>query len=405
MNIPYKDPEVTNLLEGVSREKLEKTVRTLASFPTRNTLSMVENGDKAADWLMREMQKLPGRDLAVEKESWLEPVGRRVPKPTKLSNVYGILTGTDTPERVIIVSGHYDSRVTDVMNATSPAPGANDDGSGTAVAMELVRLLSYRRWPATIIFACVTGEEQGLLGSGYLAEQMKSANRNIIAMITNDIVGNSTGQNGIKNDRQIRVFSAGYDPLLAKPSDADSPSRTLARGLRDTTKRYLSRFEAALVMRNDRFGRGGDHTPFLERGFPAIRLTEPNEDWRHQHQDVRTEKGVAYGDLPEYVDYNYLARVATVNAAFVAELALAPAAPKTLNLLLDLDPKTTLSWPAIPDAIAYEVLVRHTTSPDWEKSQISETNKAVLNYSKDDYIFAVRSVGKTGARSLPTGTK
>jgi hypothetical protein len=398
MKIPSKSPEVERVVKSVSRQKLERTVRMLAQIPTRHTLADSIAPDALLAQMLAERQS-PLLECKLEK--WIEPTGRRVPKPSPLSNVYGVLPGTATPERVIIVSGHYDSRVTDVLDATSPAPGANDDASGTAVVMELARLLSYRQWPATIIFACVTGEEQGLLGSAHLAEQMKRSNRNIIAMLTNDIVGNSKGQNGVKDDRHLRVFSASYDTSRTKPNDADVPSRTLARGLRDAARRYVKYFEATLVLRNDRFGRGGDHTPFLERGFPAVRLTEPNEDWRHQHQDLRTENGVVYGDLPEYVDYKYLANVAKVNAALVAELALAPATPAKLDLRLDLDVNTNLSWSSVPEAVAYEVLWRRTTAPDWEKVRVVTENKIVLTESKDDHVFAVRSIGKDGARSLP----
>jgi Zn-dependent M28 family amino/carboxypeptidase len=398
MKIPRTSPEVERVVKSVSRQKLERTVRTLAAIPTRHTLADSTAPDALLAQMLAERQS---NLLECRLDRWIEPAGRRIPKPSPLTNVYGVLEGTETPERVIIVSGHYDSRVTDVLNATSPAPGANDDASGTAVVMELARLLSYRQWPATIIFACVTGEEQGLLGSAHLAEQMKFENRKVIAMLTNDIVGNSKGQNGVKDDRHIRVFSASYDTARTRPSDTDVPSRTLARGLRDAARRYVKHFEATLVLRNDRFGRGGDHTPFLERGFPAIRLTEPNEDWRHQHQDLRTENGIIYGDLPEYVDYKYLSNVAKVNAALVTELALAPAAPARLDLLLNLDVKTSLSWSSVPEAVAYEVLWRRTTAPDWEKSQVTETTKIVLSQSKDDHVFGVRSIGKDGSRSLP----
>lgn len=413
-----RDPNVQTLVKNVSSARLENTVRTLAAFPTRHTLSGSGNVDAAARWLEREFQAIArstGGQLQVRRDTWTQPAGARLPAPHELTNVLAVLPGTATPERVLIVSGHYDSRVTDVMNAKSRAPGANDDASGVAVVLECARLLagSGRRFSATIVFACVTGEEQGLYGSTHLAQQMTAEKRNVVAMLTNDIVGNSRGEGGAKNDRAVRVFSAGYDPTetpaqaarrRAWGTDADTPARTLARAVHDAARRYVHGFDATLVYRNDRYGRGGDHSPFVNAGYAAVRLTEPNEDWRHQHQDLRTEKGVVYGDLPEFVDYRYLSRVAQVNAAVLADLASAPAAPTNVALQGDLSPNTTLAWEAPSDAAGAEVLWRSTTAPDWQQARLlpAGQTRVVLPLSKDDYLFAVRAVGPAGARSLPT---
>ena len=381
-NPPERDAKVVAVVQNVQKARLENTVRTLAAFPTRHTLSGAKGADAAALYLFRELtavSKNTGGRLQVVRDTWTQPAGVRMTQPAELTNVVATLPGTDTPERVLVISGHYDSRVTDVMNAKDAAPGANDDASGVAVVVELARLMSGYKWPCTVVFACVTGEEQGLYGSTHLAETMKAENKNVVAMLTNDIVGNSRGQGGIKDDKHVRVFSAGYEmgetgaALTRKRAwgtDADTPSRLLARAFVDATRRYAkNEISAVLVFRNDRYGRGGDHSPFLAQGWAAARITEPNEDWRHQHQDVRTENGTQFGDLPDFVDYGYLTRVARANAALIASLADAPPAPVGVILRGDLAPQTTLSWtvpPSLQNAPTVEILWRRTTAPDWE---------------------------------------
>jgi hypothetical protein len=272
--------------------------------------------------------------------------------------------------------------------------------------------MATHHYPCTIVFAAVTGEEQGLFGSAHLAERLAHDKKNVVAMFTNDIVGNSHGENGQKDDKHLRIFSAGYDPTetaamalrrRAWGTDADTPSRTLARAAVDVVPRYLKGFALTIIYRNDRYGRGGDHTPFLAQGFAACRFTEPNEDWRHQHQDVRTEKGVIYGDLPEFVDYHYLARVTQANAAVLAEIASAPPTPTRFTLKGDLSTDTTLNWEVSSDTAAVEVLWRKTTSANWEGTCLypATTLQVVLPLSKDDYLFGVRAVSASGARSLP----
>ncbi len=418
-NPPERDAQTVTVVQGVNAARLEKTVRDLAAFPTRHTLSGARGADAAALYLAQQLSEISRENngrLKVWRDTWTQPAGVRMTAPADLTNVIATLPGTETPERVLIISGHYDSRVTDVMDTTSKAPGANDDASGVAVVVELARLMSKQQWPCTVVFACVTGEEQGLYGSTHLAAQMKDQNKNVMAMLTNDIVGNSTGQGGKKDDKHVRVFSAGYDPTetpavatrkRAWGTSEETPMRGLARAFADATRRYAKNgIETVLVMRNDRYGRGGDHSPFVAQGWAAARITEPNEDWRHQHQDLRVEKGTQYGDLPDYVDYAYLARVARANAACIASLADAPSAPQSVTLKGDLDPQTTLTWTPAPNTAAVEVLWRKTTAPDWEggkqiPAQQGTAQTTVLPLSKDDYLFAVRAVGKNGARSLP----
>ena len=409
---PDRDARVQAVVGGVSAAHLENTVRILASFPTRHTLSPTGSA-QAVNWIAAQFQAISaanGGRLRVERDTWTQSAGERLPVPVVLTDVVATLPGDEMPERIIIISGHYDSRVTDVMNASGTAPGANDDASGVAVALELARLMAGRHYPATIKFVAVTGEEQGLYGSTHLAQEMADGKRNVEAMITNDIVGNSHGQGGIHDDSHVRVFASGADPTettaqaarrRAAGTDADTPARTLARAVLDAGRRYVPGFGVALVYRLDRYLRGGDHAPFVQRGFPAVRFTEMNEDWRHQHQDVRVEKGIQYGDLPQFVDYDYLARVARVNAATVASLASAPAPPQNVSLKADLSTETTLSWGRVPGAAAYEVLWRPTNAPDWTGSKrIDNVETATLPLSKDDYLFAVRSVSAGGARSL-----
>jgi len=411
---PEKDAGVQAIVDAVAAARLESTVRTLAAFPTRHTLS--EAGSRqSVDWIAAQFQAISkdtGGRLQVERDSWLQPAGERLVAPVRMTDVVATLPGDAAPERIVIVSGHYDSRVTDVMNATGNAPGANDDASGVAVALEMARVMAGRHYPATIKFVAVTGEEQGLYGSTHLAQEMADGKRNVLAMITNDIVGNSHGQGGAHDASHVRVFASGTDPTetptqtarrRAAGTDADTPARTLGRAVLDADRRYVPGFGAQLIYRLDRYLRGGDHQPFVQRGYAAVRFTEPNEDWRHQHQDVRVENGVQYGDLPQFVDYAYLASVARVNAATVASLASAPAPPENVRLKADLSPETTLTWDAVPQAAAYEVLWRATDAPDWSGSRrIDNARTATLPLSKDDYLFAVRSVSAGGARGLPS---
>ncbi|HEX8098490.1 MAG TPA: M28 family metallopeptidase, partial [Pyrinomonadaceae bacterium] len=366
------------------------------------------------DEFSRVAQQSGGR-MTVEKQTFLQPVAPRVPAPTNVTNIVATLRGTqpESEKRVYVVSGHYDSMCSSPTDAQCDAPGANDDASGTAAVLEMARVMARYKFDATIIFMAVAGEEQSLLGSTYFAEQAKKREMDIEGMFTNDIIGSSTGSNGQRDPRTVRVFSEGV-PSNETQQEAvtrrsvggenDSPSRQLARFIKEAGERYVRGMRVWLIYRRDRYLRGGDHMPFVERGYAAVRFTEPNENYDHQHQNVRVENGVQYGDLPQFDDFNYIADVARVNAASLASLALAPAAPKGVGILTRrLTNDTDLQWSANtePDLAGYEVIWRDTTSPVWTSSKWvgNVTTYTVKAMSKDNYFFGVRAVDREGNRS------
>ncbi|SMO54742.1 M28 family peptidase [Solitalea koreensis] len=420
-----RDPRIENLVKALSVDNLRFNVNQLVSFGTRHTLSDTISNQRgigaARRWIFSEMSKYSiesGGRLKVEYDSFmLEPDGKRVPKTVELKNVVATLPGVDPKDnRVFVVSGHFDSRASDVNNSTITAPGANDDASGTATVMELARVMSKERFSATVIFACVAGEEQGLYGSTHLAKIASDKKWNVQGMITNDIVGNSYGnETDLKDNQKLRVFSEGV-PVVETAALAtqrqsvggenDSPARQFARYIKEIGERYVENLEVKLIYRRDRYLRGGDHIPFSNAGFTAVRITEMNENFDRQHQDIRAENGRAYGDLPEFVDYNYLQKVTAVNLATLANLAMAPQEPKNVGILTkQLTNATTLTWEA-PEGIkpkGYYMLVRETTSPFWEKKIFvaGSLTQFTLPVSKDNYFFAVQSVDEAGHESLP----
>jgi hypothetical protein len=351
----------------------------------------------------------------VKTDSFTEEPADRIPQPTVITNVYAVLKGTSDAQRIVLVTGHYDSRNSGTLDGKGDAPGANDDASGTAVSLECARVLSNMsskmKFPATIIFLTVAGEEQGLNGSGHFAKMAKEQGWNIEAALNNDIVG---GDKSAEQDHSVvRVFSEGV-PAAATEQDirrirglggeSDSGSRQLARYVDNVGRVYTGDVgvKPILVFRLDRYLRGGDHLSFLQQGFAAVRFTEFREDFHHQHQDVRTENGVEYGDVPKFVDFDYVAGVARLNAATLASLAAAPAPPANVHLLAkDLENDSTLTWDAVPGAAEYEVLWRATTSPEWEHAlKCGKATRATLKLSKDNVIFAVRAVDGEGHASL-----
>jgi len=313
-----------------------------------------------------------------------------------------------------VVSGHYDTRCTDPLNATCDAPGADDDASGVSAVLEMARVMSKHRWDATIVFMAVAGEEQGLLGSTYYAEQAKQQNLDIEGMFTNDIIGSSLGQNGVRDRRHVRLFAQG-PPFDETPQEAaerritgsenDSPARQLARYAKDAAESTSTGMQVQIIYKRDRYLRGGDHIPFLDRRYPAARFTEVNEDYRHQHQDVRIENGEQYGDLPRFVDFAYITRVAKVNAAALAGLASAPAAPKDVRIHTgQLANDTDLDWTASrePDLAGYEIVYRDTLAPYWTDTirlRKTTTHKTVIGLTKDNVMFGVRAIDRAGNRS------
>ena len=418
------DGRISAALQQVSAERIRANIEKLVSFGTRSTISAQDPGSVAAgrgigaarEWIKAEFERYSkdcGSCLEVRTDSFTEPAADRIPLPTEITNVYAVLKGTDAEnaKRIVLVTGHYDSRNSDTLDLKGDAPGANDDGSGTAVSLECARVLSKLKFPATIIFLTVAGEEQGLNGSHHFAKMAKEQGWNVEAALNNDIVG---GDKSAEQDHSVvRVFSEGLPAAATEQEikrirnlggENDSASRQLARYIADVGRAYDAGVKPMLVFRLDRYLRGGDHYSFNQQGFAAIRLTEFREDFHHQHQNVRTENGIEYGDTPKFVDYDYVARVGRLNAATLASLASAPPPPANVHLLTkDLENDSTLTWEASPGgrATQYEVLWRATTSPEWEHVQkVGSVLRTTLKLSKDNVIFAVRAANAQGHKSL-----
>ena len=424
---PRGNPDIPKIVSEISAENIEATIRKLVSFGTRNTLSEQNDPNRgigaARDWLYAEFQKAAaqsGGRMTVEKQIFEQAKAARVPQPTMLTNIVATLKGTqpESTNRVYVVSGHYDSICSSPTDAKCDAPGANDDASGTAAVLEMARVMAKYKFDATIVFMTVPGEEQGLLGATYFAEQAKKNTMDIEAMFTNDIIGSSLGANGVRDPKTVRVFSEGVPSNEIQPEamtrrsvggENDSQSRQLARFIKETTERYVPSMKVWMIYRRDRYGRGGDHQPFLERGYAAVRFTEPNENYQHQHQNVRTENGIQYGDLPQFDDFNYIANVARVNAASLAALASAPARPKNVTFPTNLSNDTPIKWDANkePDIAGYEIVWRDTTEATWTHSLAvgNVVTYTMKGMSKDNYFFGVRAVDKQGNRSPVTYPK
>jgi hypothetical protein len=411
---------IERLLKNVSAKKIEEYNRKLVSFGTRNTNSSQDDPKRgigaARDWIYSEFEKISkdcGGCLDVQKQTFLQEKGRRVPEPINLTNVVATLKGTTDPDRIYVVSGHYDTMCGNPSDGECDAPGANDDGSGTAAVIEMARVMSKQKYDATIIFMTVAGEEQGLLGATHFAEEAKEANMNIEAMFTNDIIGGVKTFKDLPDRNTVRVFAEGVPSNETEQQaglrrsvggENDSPARQLGRYVKETADLYSPKFKVSLIYRRDRYLRGGDHIPFLERGYAAVRFTEPHEDYDHQHQNVRTENGVFYGDTPEYVDFGYIANVTKINVAALASLALAPAIPMDAGISLTrLTNDTDLKWTASKgaDISGYEIVWRDTTSPFWTNSKFvgNVTSYTMENMSKDNWFFGIRAVDKDGNRS------
>ncbi len=416
-----RNAQISRIVSEIDARNIENTIRKLVSFGTRNTLSDQNDPNRgigaARDWLYGEFMKAAQRSngrMTVEKQTFEQAKVARVPQPTMLTNIVATLKGTqpESANRVYVVSGHYDSMCNSPTDAKCDAPGANDDASGTAAVLEMARVMAPHTFDATIIFMTVPGEEQGLLGATHFAEEAKKSNMDIEAMFTNDIIGSSLGGNGVRDPHTVRVFSEGV-PSNETTQEAttrrsvggenDSASRQLARFIKETSERYVPSMRVWMIYRRDRYGRGGDHQPFLERGYAAVRFTEPNEDYHHQHQNVRIQDGIQYGDLPQFDDFKYIADVARVNAASLAALASAPARPKNVTFPNSLSNDTPIKWDdnKEPDIAGYEIVWRDTTEATWTHSRdVGNVNNFTMKgMSKDNYFFGVRSVDKEGNRS------
>jgi hypothetical protein len=356
-----------------------------------------------------------GRMAAMIDTVTLAADNRRVNRPIVLGNVVARLKGTDpNDDRILIISGHLDNMRSNVMDSVGDAPGANDDASGVSAVLECARVMSKHAFPATIIFVAVSGEEQGLLGANYMAEKAKKENWNIEAVLNNDIMGsnNSSETNNINNNR-IRVFSEAFSVLDTGRAamnirnlglENDGKARQLARYIKEVGERYVDNMEVVMVYRNDRFLRGGDHTPYVQRGFCAVRFTEMNENYYHQHQDVRVENNIQYGDLPEFMDFEYLRKNTCINLANLANLAKSPSMPQEVKVdTRKLTNYTNLTWktPKTGKVKGYYVMMRETTNSVWQKKIFTTDTKMDLPYSKDNYFFAVQSVSEDGNEGLP----
>ncbi len=415
-----RNPEIENLVQQVSADSLKKHINDLSSFHSRHTLNTDEkNGMIAAQRYVlkkfNEFAKASNGRMTAQIEEFVTPGdGRRIVADSKVANVIATLKGTNPADkRIVVVSGHLDSRNRDVMDFEGAAPGANDDGSGVAVVIELARVLAQKEFSSTILFVAFTGEEQGLKGATYLADKAKSEGWQIEAVLNNDIVGNSnSSETLISNNTVMRVFSEtvplaederGATIRRSTNSDNDSPSRQLARYIKETGERYVDHMEVKLIYRSDRFLRGGDQTPFMRNGFTAVRMSEMNENFLHQHENVRVENGIQYGDLPEFMDFEYLRKVSAVNLSSAASLANSAGMPQEVRIdLRGLTNKSVLNWkaPLHGKVKGYYVLMRETSSPMWEKKFFTTETTISLPYSKDNYFFAVQSVSETGEESL-----
>jgi hypothetical protein len=425
-----RDPAIIQIIKDVSPQRAQQIDEKLVSFSTRSTLSVNNPGAATAtqgivaarNWIKAEFEKISAECngcLEVKTDTFIEqPKGPRdrITQPTEIQNVYAILKGTDPAQakRIYLVTGHYDSRNSSNENSTDPAPGANDDGSGTTVSLECARVVSKHKFPATIIFLTVAGEEQGLNGSTHFAKMAKEQGWQLEGVLNNDIVGgNRTPGDTLQNNNWVRVFSEGI-PAAASDADikriralggeSDSASRELARYIHSVSETYdFGAFSPKLIFRRDRYLRGGDHSAFNEQGFAAVRFTEYREDFNHQHQTLRTENGIEYGDLPKFVDFDYVANVARLNAATLASLASSPAPPSDVHILTKgLENDSKIQWKPAPGATAYEVLWRKTTDADFPEENVQRTTepKVDLTDSKDNVIFGVRSIDGKGHRSL-----
>ncbi len=418
-----KDAAIENMVKQVSADSLQQYIKTLVAFGTRNTLSnqtsQVRGIGAARKWVLDKFNQFAfqtnGRLTAFIDTVTLPPDGRRVDRPVLLGNVVATLKGTDPADkRVFIISGHLDNMRSSPTDSTGDAPGANDDGSGTAAVIECARIMSKQSFSATIIFVTVSGEEQGLLGANYMSEKAKKENWNIEAVLNNDIMGsNNSNETNIIDNTRIRVFSEGLPAFETEKNavnirtlglENDGKARQLARYVKEIGERYVENLQVVMIYRNDRFLRGGDHTPYVQRGYAAVRITEMNENYTRQHQNIRTENGIDYGDLEKHIDYEYLRKNTAVNLANLASLAKAPAMPDSVKMdVKRLGNSTSLYWnkPKTGNVKGYFVLIRETTSAVWQKKIFTADTNVILPYSKDNYFFAVQSVNETGNESLP----
>ena len=425
-DVGQRQIQITRIVKDISAQRIEANLRKLVGFGTRHTMSEtvsdVRGIGAARRWIKGELDRCAaasGGRMQVAFDSYLQDVSPRIARPTEIVNVVATLVGTQAQsrDRIYVVSGHYDSRNSSDSDSVGEAPGANDDASGTAAAIEMACVMSKYQFNATLVFMAVAGEEQGLYGATHWAEQAAQKKLNIAGMFTNDIIGSSRADDGRFDDTQVRVFAEGIPALQDVPAtvralietggENDSPTRQLARHVKEVGERYVQDFKVNVIQRRDRYLRGGDHLPFLSRGYAALRFTEPNENFNHQHQDVRIENNVQLGDLAAFVDFNYVSKVTKVNAAALASLALAPASPRQVEMkITQLENDTNLAWAANsePDVAGYRVVWRSTDAANWQGAAYvgNSTQFTVRGLSKDNYFFGVQAVDRYGNASVAT---
>jgi hypothetical protein len=418
-----RDPAIEAMVQQVSADSLKSYIASMVAFGTRNTLSTQTSRTRgigaARNWVLGKFSQFAkasgGRLTSFIDTTTLQPDKKRIDTVTVLGNVVATLKGTDpNDKRVFVISGHLDNMRSSVMDRLGDAPGANDDASGVAAVLECARIMSKGNFAATIIFVAVSGEEQGLLGANFMADKALSENVQIEAVLNNDIMGsNNSSETNIIGNTKVRVFSEGLPAFETEKNaktirqlglENDGKSRQLARYVKETGERYVDNLEIVMIYRNDRFLRGGDHTPFVENGFAAVRFTEMNENYYHQHQDVRLENGVQYGDLLEFMDFEYLRKNTALNLSSLANLAKAPAMPQEVKIdVKKLGNNSLLYWkaPASGTVKGYYVMMRETTSAVWQRKIFTTATQLQVPYSKDNYFFAVQSVNAEGNESLP----
>jgi hypothetical protein len=422
------DPALRALIRQIDPDRIQATITKLVSFGTRHTASSQTDPNRgigaATKWVTDQMNSFAANSngrMTVQQQTFVQPVSATIPVPTTITNVIATIQGTATPQRFYVVTGHLDSRVSDVLNFTDDAPGADDDGSGVAVVLELARVFATHQFPGTLVLATVAGEEQGLFGSAHMAAQMAAAGNDVQGMFSNDIVGASQAFDGTKPDpRTVRLFVEGIPTAATQNQIAlmqsvggenDGMTHQLARFVQDNAPFSLTGMNIRVIWRRDRYLRGSDHLSFQQHGYPAARFTEPRENFAHEHQDVRVENGTQFGDLEKFVDFDYTARVAAVNAAALWSLATNPATPKKVEIHTAPPAGfpgtnlTSLDWAANPepDIKGYEVVMRETTSPVWTSAiPVGNVTSVTLNISKDNVQFGVRAVDQSGNRS-PVG--
>ncbi|WP_287421578.1 M28 family metallopeptidase [Reinekea sp.] len=411
-------PTVLRDIAGAtSAERIEADIQTLVNFGTRHTLSETVSDTRgigaARRWIQAEFERISatcGGCLEVRVQSEVISGEDRIPVPTAVVNVIAILKGTTDPDRYVIMSGDIDSRITDPLNSTDDSPGANDNASGMAGVLEAARVLSRYRFPGSIVFAGLSGEEQGLFGGQIMAKQAVAQGWHIEGVLNNDMIGNIEGINGVIDNSTARVFSEATRPAETEKQarirrftggEVDSPSRNLARYVDKIADDYIDNLDVMMIYRLDRFGRGGHHRPFNEQGFAGVRIMETNEHYDRQHQDLRTESGRVFGDTIAGVNFEYAAKLTALNAVALASMAMAPAPPSQVTIEGMVSPNTTLKWAKVAGATGYKIYWRLTTSPQWTWGrEVGDVSEHMLkNIVIDNYIFGVASINGDGIES------